>query len=76
MGPEQQMPTLHVVSNLALIDAMVRDKKTGDLITDLTKDDFRVEDDGVPQTVESVSHDKLPLSLVFLIDDGDSMRWW
>ncbi len=70
--PVQQVPTLHIVSNLVLIDAIVRDKKTGDLVTDLTQDDFRVEEDRNPQRIESLSHDKLPLSLVFLIDIGDT----
>lgn len=74
MKATQQTPTFRADSNLVLLDAMVRDRKTGDLITDLTKDDFRVEDDGVPQEIDYLSHDQLPLSLVFLIDDGDTMK--
>lgn len=70
----QQTPTFRAVSNLVLLDAIVRDRKTGDLITDLAKDNFRIEDNGVPQKIDYLSHDTLPLSLVFLIDDGDTMH--
>lgn len=70
----QKMPVFHVTSNLVLLDAIVKQRKTDRLITDLTKSDFRVEEDGVPQKVSYFSQDKLPLSLVLLFDDSQTVQ--
>ncbi|HXH50059.1 MAG TPA: VWA domain-containing protein [Terriglobia bacterium] len=64
----QKMPVFHVTSNLVLLDAIVKQRKTDRLITDLTKSDFHVEEDGVPQKISYFSQDKLPLSVVLLFD--------
>ena len=50
--------TITSTSTAILVDAVVRDR-TGQLVTDLTADDFQVSEDGVPQTIDSftrVSH--------------------
>ncbi len=46
----------------------------GRLITDLTKDDFEITEDGVPQTVTQFTAERVPVSLGVLLDDSDSMR--
>jgi len=44
--------TLTVNARLVVLDVVVRDK-TGKPVTDLTKDDFRVFEDGIPQPIRS-----------------------
>lgn len=46
--------------NLVLVDVVVRDKKTGSLVTDLTKDDFEIDDEGKPQAIASFASVALP----------------
>ena len=46
------LPTLNVTSRLVLVDAVVTDKN-GNPVTNLTKDDFAVYEDKVPQRVVS-----------------------
>ncbi len=45
----------------------------GRAIQTLTKDDFRVYEDGVPQTISGFRHEDLPVSLGILIDSSGSM---
>jgi len=68
------VPLIRVSSRLVLLDAMVKNKKTGELIGTLSQDDFRIYDDGVPQQISYFSHDQLPLSVVFLFDLTDSVQ--
>jgi VWFA-related protein len=54
----------------------VRDSD-GRLVTGLTKEDFRVTEDGVTQTVSNLSIDPVPLSAAIIVDDGmggDALR--
>ena len=46
----------------------------GDLITDLTKDDFGVFDEGKKQPIVYFGHDSEPLSLLLLLDVSGSTR--
>jgi Ca-activated chloride channel homolog len=46
----------------------------GHLVQDLTQDDFRVSEDGVPQTIVSFQHSDIPVSMGILIDNSGSMR--
>lgn len=39
--------------NFVSVDVIVTDKKTGDVVMDLTKDDFEVREDKKPQTVQT-----------------------
>jgi Ca-activated chloride channel family protein len=45
----------------------------GRSIQTLTKDDFHIYEDGVPQTMSSFRHEDLPVSLGILIDSSGSM---
>src|SRR5437762_655123 len=45
----------------------------GRLVTDLTKDDFEITDDGQPQAITVFDNDLQPISLVVLLDTSDSM---
>ncbi len=66
--------TLHVSTQLVLVDAAVVWRKTGTPMRGLTGADFEVIEDGTPQQVTSVSQDMLPLSLVFLFDLTDTVH--
>ncbi len=72
--PVATTETLHVGTQLVLVDASVVNRRTGQAVAGLTADDFDLREDGVPQTVTSVSQDKLPLSLVFLFDTTDTVH--
>src|SRR6185312_10871403 len=54
--------------------AMVRDKQ-GKIVTNLTKDDFDLSEDGRPQTIKYFSRETdLPLTLGLLVDTSGSQR--
>lgn len=54
------------------LNASVFDQ-TGKSVQTLAKDDFKVYEDGVPQTIASFRHEDLPVSLGILIDSSGSM---
>lgn len=59
--------------NEVLLPCTVVDDK-GRLVTDLTKANFQVWEDNVPQTIASFQHQDVPVSLGILIDNSGSMR--
>lgn len=61
-------PTLRLRSDLVLVDVLPMQKQTGRIINGLNRDDFTIFEDGVKQTVSHFSRDKLPVSLVLLVD--------
>ena len=46
----------------------------GRLVNDLTKNDFRVFEDGVQQSIAAFQHADVPVSLGILVDNSGSMR--
>jgi VWFA-related protein len=70
----QTVPTIRVTTQLVLLDALVESKKPGSFVGTLTKEDFQLSEDGVPQSISYFSHDELPLSIVFLFDLTDTVR--
>jgi VWFA-related protein len=64
---------LHANVDEVLLNCAVMDAK-GQPVMDLSRDNFRVWEDGVPQTVNSAQHLDLPVSMGILIDDSGSMR--
>jgi len=67
-------PTIHVSTQFVILDALVENKKTGNLISTLQPTDFTLTEDGIPQPITYFSHDQLPLSVVFLFDLTDTVR--
>jgi Ca-activated chloride channel homolog len=57
-----------VVLNITVLD------EGGHLVNDLTKDDFKIFEDGVPQTIASFQHQDIPVSMGIIIDNSGSMR--
>jgi VWFA-related protein len=59
--------------NEVLLPCTVVDEK-GQLVTDLTRGDFQVWEDNVPQNIASFQHRDVPISLGILVDNSGSMR--
>ncbi len=63
---------LSVNVRMVLVDAVVRDR-SGQMIENLKKDDFRVYEDGVEQQIQTFSRDELPLAVAIVIDRSGSV---
>jgi VWFA-related protein len=71
---QQQMADISIDVKLVNVLATVRNKH-GDIVRTLTKDDFQLEEDGRPQTIQYFSRDSnLPLTLGLLVDTSMSQR--
>src|ERR1700750_247026 len=57
-----------VNSNLVILPVTVKDR-TGELVPDLKRDEFRVFEDNVEQHVDMFTAEAFPLSMVVLIDN-------
>ena len=70
---DQGQGSLKVQTNVVNVFATVRNKQHG-IVTDLTKDDFKITEDGVEQKVEFFSKEiNMPITLGMLIDTSASM---
>jgi len=71
-GLAQQPPSIHVDVRLINVAFTVRNEK-GAFVTDLTKDDFEILDDGLPQPIAFFARSTdLPLSLGLVLDMSGS----
>lgn len=68
-----QVYTLSTQSNLVNVDVLVTDKN-GNPITGLGKKNFKVFDDGVPQSVTNFSTAEAPMTVTMLIEFSN--KWW
>jgi VWFA-related protein len=69
-----QAPTFSTGVKVVNVFANVRNKK-GEIVKDLTKDDFLLDEDGVPQKVRYFAQESdLPLTLGLLVDTSGSQR--
>jgi len=72
--PQEAPPKIAVEVKTVSVLATVRDKH-GKIIPDLTKDDFQLDEDGRPQTINYFAHESdLPLRLGLLVDTSLSQR--
>ena len=55
------------------LNVIVTDEKNG-LVTDLRQEDFRVEEDGVPQTITHFAKEESPVSYAIVVDNSGSLR--
>lgn len=60
-------------TELVALDVQIIDRKTQRVISGLSQSDFEIYEDGVKQRIEQFSQDKLPLSVVLLLDASSSM---
>jgi len=65
-------PTLTVRSNLVVVPALVK-TKGGQVVFELTSEDFRLTDNGIPQQLTlDQDTDALPLALAIVVETGGS----
>ncbi|HKA02148.1 MAG TPA: VWA domain-containing protein [Candidatus Solibacter sp.] len=71
---KDEPPTIiRTTTRLVVCHTTVMDK-TGHLVTNLTKDQFNVFENGVQQEIKSVKREDVPVSLGLIIDNSGSMR--
>jgi VWFA-related protein len=72
--PSQQQPTFSAEVKVVNVLAAVRNKR-GEILRNLTKDDFLLAEDGRPQTIRYFARESdLPLTLGLLVDTSMSQR--
>jgi VWFA-related protein len=73
LAQEPTEQTLKLSTELITLDAQIVQKKTGRPIGNLFKEDFSLYEDGVKQEITHFSQDKLPLSVLLLLDTSGSV---
>jgi VWFA-related protein len=72
--PEVSGQPLKVTTEVVNVYAVVRDKH-GRLISNLTRDDFKIKEDNIPQTITYFSRETdTPLTLAILVDTSPSQE--
>ncbi|HET6930127.1 MAG TPA: VWA domain-containing protein [Candidatus Acidoferrum sp.] len=64
----QAPPTIRVITETVVVPVTVKDR-TGNLVPDLRKDEFRIFEDNIEQEIRKLSVETVPLSLIILIDN-------
>lgn len=70
----QSDPPVKLGVELVVMDVQVLQKQTGRAVGNLKKEDFVVYEDGIKQDATHFSQDRLPLSVVLLLDVSGSVR--
>lgn len=66
-------PTISVNVDLVVLNATVRDPKSF-FVSGLQKNNFRVYENGEPQSIKFVSHEDVPVAVGLIVDNSGSMR--
>jgi len=66
--PQDKNSEIKLGVDLVVLDALVLQQKTGRIIGNLKKDDFTLYEDGIKQQISHFSQDKLPLSVILMVD--------
>ncbi len=72
--PAQTSDVVKINTDLVVLDAQVLKKKDGVMVNLLTREDFVLLEDGVKQEIVHFSQDRLPLSILLLLDQSASVR--
>src|ERR1043165_6738457 len=67
---EIKTETIKTDVDLVTVDALVLQKNTSRVVGNLAREDFVIAEDGVKQSITHFSQDRLPLSVLLLIDRG------
>jgi len=70
--PEKEF-TISTTTRLVLLDVSVRDN-SGGFVSGLTKDDFKIMEDGKPQPITHFADQDIPVAVGLVIDNSGSMR--
>lgn len=65
--------TIRTTSRLVLLDVSVKDAKGG-YVSDLTKDNFQVFENGKPQVISQFANADIPVTVGLVVDESGSMR--
>jgi VWFA-related protein len=71
-GDKGQFTLQRDVEEVVLPTTVIDDH--GHQVDNLQKENFKVTEDGVPQTIASFQHQDIPISLAILVDNSGSMR--
>lgn len=66
--PAQEPRKINIRVDQVIVPVLVR-SESGDAVFGLTKQDFRIFDEGLEQEIEYFANEPVPLSVVFLVDD-------
>jgi Ca-activated chloride channel homolog len=66
---QDQAPKKIVVTTLEVVVPVTVKDKSGNLVADLKRDEFRVFEDGVEQELRRMNSDPVPISMIILIDN-------
>jgi VWFA-related protein len=72
LGQQEQQPRFRTGVEVVSVSATVTDA-SGRFVRNLTRDDFAVYEDGVPQTILYFSSERVPVSLGLALDTSGSM---
>jgi Ca-activated chloride channel family protein len=76
-SPSRSLPgepyTIKVNVDMVVLRATVQDHKNT-LVSGLSKDDFRVYEDGVLQPIKTLGHEDIPVTVGLVIDNSGSMK--
>jgi VWFA-related protein len=67
---EIRTETIKTDVDLVNVDVLVLEKNTSRVVGNLAREDFSISEDGVNQSISHFSQDRLPLSVLLLIDRG------
>ncbi|MCI0485914.1 MAG: VWA domain-containing protein [Blastocatellia bacterium] len=59
---------LRLRADLVTVDVLATQRKTGRILSNLTKEDFLIYEDGVNQNISHFGRDELPVSVLLLVD--------
>src|SRR5215210_1999930 len=65
---------VRLTTELVVVDAQILSKKTGRVVGGLAREDFTLTEDGAKQYITHFSQDKLPLSILLLLDASGSVQ--
>jgi von Willebrand factor type A domain len=71
--PQDDVETLKIDTNLVTVP-VIASSRTGQYITDLRQEEFKLSEDGVPQEIAFLATVNAPFYVVLLLDTSDSTR--
>src|SRR5256885_9226424 len=71
--PDQDIEKLKIDTNLVTVP-VIASSRTGSYIADLTKEEFKLSEDGVPQQVAFLAAVNAPFHVVLLLDTSGSTK--
>ena len=73
---QKDEPRLKLSTQVVNVEVTVKDKKTNQLIPDLTKKNFTIYEDGVKQEVTNLLSGEGPITVVLLLENNFRNRQW